>query len=227
MSAYPVLYEAEYVEKRSRLTTFFRGILVIPHIIVLYLIAIGLFFTVIGAWFAVVITGRYPQGLYDFNSNALRWLSRVGAYGYLLVDKYPPFDFGDHPEYPVQLTFAGPLPKYSRLKAFFRTLIGIPVMIIAYALSIVYQICALAAWVVGVILGRQPRGLFDGLQLGLAYQSKASAYLLLLTETYPPFSNENPTLEPVGASGELESAPSAFAAPTTRTPAERPGGLEG
>ncbi len=224
MSAYPVLYQPEYVEQRSRLTTFFRGILVIPHVIVLYLIGIALFFTVIGAWFAVVITGRYPQGLYDFNSNALRWLSRVNAYWYMLVDKYPPFDFGEHPEYPLQMTFAGPLPKYSRLKAFFRTLIAIPVLLIAYALALVYQICAIAAWVVGVILGRQPRGIFDGLQLGLAYQAKAAAYLLLLTETYPPFSNENPTLEPVGASAELSGG---FAAPQASTPAERPGGLEG
>ncbi len=84
MSAYPVLYQPEYVEKRSRLTTFFRGILVIPHIIVLYLIGIALFFTVIGAWFAVVFTGRYPQGLYDFDSNAMRRLSHVNAHWHML-----------------------------------------------------------------------------------------------------------------------------------------------
>jgi len=176
---------------------------------------------------AVVITGRYPQRLYDFNSNALRWMSHVHAYSYLLVDAYPPFDFGEHPEYPLRMSFAGPLAKYSRLKAFFRTLIAIPVMIIAYVLSIVYTICAFAAWVVGVILGREPRGVFDGLQLGLAYQAKAAAYLLLLTETYPPFSNENPTLEPVGAGAELASSPGAFGSPRSGRSAERPGGLEG
>lgn len=227
MSSYPVLYEADYIEKRNRLTVFFRGLLIIPLVLVAYLVGLALFFTVIAAWFAVVITGRYPPGLYDFNANALRWLARVNAYGNLQVDKYPPFGFGAEPDYPARVTFAGPLPEYSRPKAFFRLLIAIPLLIIAYAMQLVYTVCAIAAWFVAVILGRLPKGIFDGLDLGLAYYTKSWAYLFLLTETYPPFTNEHATLEPVREPAALGTTPGAYAPPTSSLPAERPGGLEG
>lgn len=221
MSAYPVLYEVDYVEPRNRLTVFFRLLLVIPHMIVMYLLGIAVLFTVIAAWFAQVLTGRYPEALYAFHANALRWLARVHGYLFLQVDRFPPFDLGEHPEYPVRMAFAGPLPEYSRLKAFFRVIVGIPVMVIAYAMGIVYQVCAIAAWFVVVIIGRMPKGIFDGIELGMAYAIKAAAYFMLLTETYPPFSNENATLEPVGATGALPDG--TFAPPR----AGLPGGLEG
>ena len=221
MSAYPVLYEVDYVEPRNRLTVFFRVLLAIPHMIVLYLVAVALTFTVIAAWVAQGLTGRYPEGRYSFNAKALRWLARVHGYLYLQVDRFPPFDLGEHPEYPVRMVFAGPLAKYSRAKALFRIIIAIPVMVIAYAMGVVYQLCAIAAWFVVVVMGRLPKGIFDGIELGMAYAIKAAAYLMLLTETYPPFSNENATLEPVGAAGALGGG--GFAPPRSSLP----GGLEG
>ena len=229
MSAYPVLYEADYIEKRSRVTTFLRWLLVIPHAVVGFLIGIALFFTAVAAWFAVVITGRYPQGLYDFNAGALRWFSRVYAYGYLQVDPFPPFGFEEAEAYPLRVRFAGPLPRYSRLKAFFRLVLAIPIFVVLYVMQLVYTLCAFAAWIVGVILGRQPKGLFDALDFTLSFQAKSFAYLTLLTETSPPFSNEHATLEPVGDARALETAPGGFAPPTVTAPAssQRPGGLEG
>ncbi len=229
MSAYPVLYQAEYIEKRQRLSVFFRIFLVIPHVLLGYLLAVAACFTVFGAWVVVSVTGTYPSGLYDFNAKLVRWVSRLSAFGYLQVDAFPPFGFDDDPAYPVRVQFAGPLPKYSRLKAFFRLIIGIPVIVVLYALSIVYQLCAVASWFVAVITGRLPRGLHDGLDLGLAYQAKTYAYLFLLTETYPPFSNENATLSGTETGGSLLSD-GVFAPPTQGSfapPSERPGGLEG
>src|SRR5689334_16042715 len=63
MSSPVVTFKSDYVEERSRLTTFFRLIMVIPHAIVWSLWAFVAFFAVVGAWFAIVFTGQYPQGL--------------------------------------------------------------------------------------------------------------------------------------------------------------------
>ena len=76
---------------RDRLTVGFRIILAIPHFIVLAFVMFGWCITTIVAWFVIVFTGDYPQGLWDFGVGTLRWLLRVQAYMLLLVDEYPPF----------------------------------------------------------------------------------------------------------------------------------------
>ena len=76
---------------RDRLTVGLRLLMAIPHYIVLTFILLGWLITTIVAWFIILITGSYPQGLYDFGVGALRWLLRVEAYLLLLVDEYPPF----------------------------------------------------------------------------------------------------------------------------------------
>ncbi len=69
-----------------------KWLLAIPHYIVLFFLAIGAFFSVIVAWFAILFTGRYPKGLFDFVVGVGRWGLRVNAYAFLLVtDRYPPF----------------------------------------------------------------------------------------------------------------------------------------
>ena len=70
---YPVTFGADYVEKRSRLTTFFRLILAIPHFIAVTLYFLAAEVVVIISWFALLFTGRYPQGMYDFVAGALRY----------------------------------------------------------------------------------------------------------------------------------------------------------
>ncbi len=67
-------------------------LLALPHYFVLALLYIGLFVTVVISWFAILFTGHYPRGLFDFAEGVLRWTNRVGAYAFLLVaDRYPPF----------------------------------------------------------------------------------------------------------------------------------------
>jgi hypothetical protein len=69
-----------------------KWLLAIPHAIVLAFLYIGVVFAVIGAWFAILFTGRYPRGLFDFVEGVLRWHNRVVAYAFTLVtDRYPPF----------------------------------------------------------------------------------------------------------------------------------------
>ena len=69
-----------------------KWLLAVPHYVVLFFLSIGLFFAVFVAWFAILFTGRYPRGLFDFVVGVQRWFWRVGAYAFLLTtDRYPPF----------------------------------------------------------------------------------------------------------------------------------------
>jgi len=69
-----------------------KWLLAIPHLVVLVFLSVAAFFAVVVAWFAILFTGRYPRGLFDFVVGVGRWWLRVDAYGFLLVtDRYPPF----------------------------------------------------------------------------------------------------------------------------------------
>mgnify|MGYP001827497487 FL=1 len=69
-----------------------KWFLAIPHYFVLAFLFIGAFFSVVIAWFAILFTGRYPRGLFDFVVGVGRWALRVDAYAFLLItDRYPPF----------------------------------------------------------------------------------------------------------------------------------------
>jgi hypothetical protein len=188
--SYPVSFHADYVEQRSRLTAFFRLILVIPLAIWAYFYGIAAGIAVVIAWFAIVITGRYPAALYEFVAGFTRFQVRVTAYGALLCDPYPPFLGAPEPGYPVRMEFAGPLEHYSRLKTFFRVIIAIPLVILRYVMGLLLEIGAVGAWFVIVITGKMPRGLFDLMVLANSYTARSDTYIYLLTETYPPFQDE-------------------------------------
>jgi hypothetical protein len=79
------------LEDRNRLTVAFRIILAIPQLIVLGLLGIAAFVVYIIAFFAVLFTGKWPEGLRAFNLNVIRYQLRVEAYLFLLTDVYPPF----------------------------------------------------------------------------------------------------------------------------------------
>jgi hypothetical protein len=69
-----------------------KWLLALPHYIVLFFLEIGAFIAVVIAWFAILFTGRYPRGLFDFVEGVIRWHNRVLAYTFVLVtDEYPPF----------------------------------------------------------------------------------------------------------------------------------------
>lgn len=76
---------------RDKVSVGLRIIYAIPHFIVLFFLSIGWMITSVIAWFSILFTGQYPQGLYDFGIGVFRWSTRVEAYMLLLVDDYPPF----------------------------------------------------------------------------------------------------------------------------------------
>ena len=73
-----------------------KWFLAIPHYIVLFFLGIAAIVSIIIAWFAILFTGRYPKGLFDFVVGVFRWCLRVAAYAFLLTtDRYPPFSLSD------------------------------------------------------------------------------------------------------------------------------------
>jgi Domain of unknown function (DUF4389) len=204
---YPVSYEADAaLEGRNRLTTFFRGLIVIPWVIVAALYGIVAEICAVIAWFAIVFTGRYPEGLYNFNAGFVKMASRVNGYYYLLTDELPPFNGEDNPQYPVRIGVSEPLGAYDRLKTGLRLILGIPVYLLAIVQNLIATVCAFIAWFAILFTGRLGEGLFNPIRSAMAYQTRATAYFLLITEDWPPFSLEESAAAPSGQiSAEAES----------------------
>ena len=78
--------------ERDRVTVAFRLILAIPHLIAICFLGMAWALATMVAWFAILFTGRYPRGLFDYVVGVGRWGLRVNAYAFLLTtDRYPPF----------------------------------------------------------------------------------------------------------------------------------------
>ena len=81
----------DYPERLSRWLIFVKWLFVIPSMIVLMLLGVVYYVVLLIAWFAILITGRHPKGLFNFGVGVIRWSFRINAYSYLMTDKYPPF----------------------------------------------------------------------------------------------------------------------------------------
>jgi hypothetical protein len=180
--------DIDYVEKRSRLTTFFRLILVIPHYIFLSVFALVAAVVTFIAWFAVLITGRYPQGMWNLVASYVKYAARVFAYLGLAVDPFPPFS-GDGP-YPVQTTIERP-ERLSRWKALFRIILIIPAAVIVSLLGYAIYSVAFILWLWIVFVGRSPKGLHDFMVTAVQYYTRFTAYAHLLVDAYPNFDQDD------------------------------------
>jgi hypothetical protein len=93
-----VRLEFPYPDARNDLNRWLpivKWLLAIPHYIVLFFLAIAAFVCVVISWFAILFTGRYPRGLFDFVVGVMRWGNRVQGYALVLItDRYPPFRLG-------------------------------------------------------------------------------------------------------------------------------------
>lgn len=88
---YPAVLYCARPPERNRLTVFFRPILAIPHFVALELVGIAAAVVLILGWFAVLFTGRWPEGMRSFAIGYSRWQMRLSAYVLLVCDEYPPF----------------------------------------------------------------------------------------------------------------------------------------
>ncbi len=89
---YPVTLEVEYDDNLSRWQIFLKWLFALPHLIIVTFLALAAIIVVFIAFFAILFTGRYPRGMFDFVTGTLRWYTRVNAYAFwLMTDRYPPF----------------------------------------------------------------------------------------------------------------------------------------
>ncbi len=194
-------YLATNEPRASRLTTFFRFLIAIPHGIVLALWGIVVYFTLVISWFALLITGRYPKALYDFHAGFARFAARYLAYSVVAVSRFPPFDGGEHPEYPVELQIGPPKESYSRLLVLFRFVPLIVVYFILVFVGIFLYVVSFVSWFVILVLGRLPDGLHGAMAFCLSYSARSTAYYLLLTERFPGFDGSPADAAPTQPAG--------------------------
>lgn len=188
VSAYPFGVDVEPPAQQNRLTILLRLFLAIPHIIVVGILAIVAQLLAIIAWFVIVITGRLPGGIASFLVNFLHWNVRVQGYTLLLTDRYPPFALGPATDYPVRFWGEAKLDGRSRLTVFFRLIMVIPHAIVLYILQFVANLLVFIGWFVALFIGRLPAFIHSFLAGYLRWSTRATAYVNLLTDDYPPFS---------------------------------------
>jgi Domain of unknown function (DUF4389) len=195
---YPIGYEADFNPEPNRWTTFFRIVLVIPWAIVMYVYLLAFLFTQFFAWVALVILGRYPQWLYRFNSGVVRYSVRYGAWAYLQTDAWPPFGLADDDSYPIRVRIAPAAERQSRLKAFFRLVLAVPMAILVYyGVASIQLGLAIVAWSTIVFRGYMPEAVNSALTFVNALYARFFGYVALLTDDYPPVGLER--AKPSGA----------------------------
>src|ERR1700691_1701753 len=209
--SYPVRVRARLAGPLSRWLCLVKWLLAIPHFIVLFFLWIAFAVVTVIAFFAILVTGRYPRSLFSFNLGVLRWSWRVRYYTYsaLGTDRYPPFSLDEEPGYPATLDIAYPQRLSRGLVLVKWWLLAIPqyAMPAAFAGGAAYthtpgsghtwQADALSGGLIGLLVcfaaitllftGRYPRGLFD-LVIGMnRWVVRVIAYAALMTDPYPPF----------------------------------------
>jgi len=168
--------------ERSRLTVFFRLLLVLPHVVVLVLWGVLIALLVLVGWVAAVVTGRLPAGLHGFFVSFLRYATRVTGYLTLLSNPWPPFGSGG--SYLVDAEVDPPAPQ-GRWGVAFRIVLAIPALLLAYVFRLGLQIVAFLGWFYCLATGRQSAGLQGLGAYCLRYETQTYGYLLLLTSRYP------------------------------------------
>jgi hypothetical protein len=220
---YPLRLEGELDPGLSRGLWLVKWLLAIPHYVVLAFLWIAFVVLTVVAFFAILFTGRYPKGIFDFNVGVMRWTWRVAFYSYnaLGTDRYPPFSLGpsDHParlevEYPERLSRGLVLVKWWLLAVPHYVVVGIFGAGLWWSGAWIGRggwgawgwggwgggligVLVLFAGVALLFTRRYPRGIFD-LVMGLnRWSYRVLAYAALMRDEYPPF-----RLDPGGREAE-------------------------
>jgi hypothetical protein len=186
-TAYPAPHPIELTVggdlTRSRLTVFFRGILVIPHLLLLYLWGVVAVLTSLVAWIVALFIGRLPDPLHRFQAAYVRYGARVVAYWWLIADPFPPFS-GSQGRGVVDV-IVEPARRQSRWGIFFRTILVLPASLLIEVFRLVNTVIAFLGWFYCMFTGRMEPGMQKLNALLLRYEVQAAGYVFLLTSRYP------------------------------------------
>lgn len=173
----------------SRLLIFVKWLLIIPNAIVMFLFAIAAMVVQMIAWWVILFTGKIPPGMHAFILRYIRWSTRVNLYLYLLTDQYPPYNGDPLDTFPLRLDCVRP-DRSSRLLLFVRWLLVIPHMIVVALYGWAVGIVTMLAWFAILFTGRYPQGLVPFVEGFFRWNHRVNCYMWMLTDEYPPFSNE-------------------------------------
>lgn len=216
-ATYPVRLEGRPDAELSQWLWLVKWFLVIPHLIVLAFLWTAFWVLTVFAFFAILIMGRYPRSVFDFNVGVMRWSWRVAfyAYGALGTDRYPPFSLGEEPDYPATLHVDYPERLSRGLVLVKSWLLAIPhYLVIGFFLggagflgwrwaggvllggSGLIAVLVLIGAVILLFTGKFPRGIQD-FALGMdRWVVRVGAYATLMTDEYPPFRLDSGPVEP-------------------------------
>jgi Domain of unknown function (DUF4389) len=183
---YPVYLEIERQEEYRRFMPLVKWLLAIPHYLALLVLGIGALFVIIASFFAVLFTGRFPEGMFNYLVGVHRWGLRVIAYTDLMVDPYPPFTLDDDPNYPVHFDIDYP-EQVNRWRPLVHWLLVIPYAIVAYIIYYLGRIMVFFAFFTILFAKTYPEGMFNIVRVSLRWMARASAYEYWMVTRYPPF----------------------------------------
>jgi hypothetical protein len=175
-----------YPTELNRWLPLVKWLLAFPHYIALFFVAIGAFFVHIFAFFAVLFTGRYPRGAFDYVVGTLRWTYRVAAYVHLMTDRYPPFTLQDDASYPLRAQVEYP-EHVEHWRPLVTWLLVFPYLLVAGALYWLTGLLTILAFFTVLFTKQIPRGIFELMMPGLRWMWRANAYAYFTARQYPPF----------------------------------------
>ena len=178
----PVLVSFAPPTRQNRLTIAFRGLLAIPHLIILYALGFAAGAVAFIGWFAALFTGRLPEWAHTFITGVVRWQVRVYAYILFLTDAYPPFSFEDDP-YPVRLVTARA--RLNQAAVLFRLILIIPASFVIGVAFYGLGVLAFFFWLIALVAGRLPDSLHQAIAATLRAQARLYCYFYMVTGVYP------------------------------------------
>jgi Domain of unknown function (DUF4389) len=190
---YPATLEVDRADRIANWRPIVQWLLAIPHFVILYVLGFVAEVVAIIGWFAILFTGKLPDGLANLVCLYLRYNNRTIAYAGFLREEYPPFAFetvapdpGTYP--PVRTGLTPELEDRNRLTVAFRIILVIPQLIVLSVLGIVAFLALVIAFFAVLFTGRWPEGLRTFVVGIMRWSTRVTAYLYLLTDEYPPFS---------------------------------------
>lgn len=185
---FPASLDVDPPAGQNRLSVLLRLLFALPSAIGLSIVGLIAGVITVIAWLVILFTGKYPGGMMNVVQGYVRWAARTYGYLYMLTDKYPPFSLNEDSAYPIRPTVGGETDGRNRLTVFFRYLMAIPHLIVLGILNYAMAVVGFLAWVIALFTGSVPPGLHNFIAGYVRWQMRVQTYILLLTDTYPPFS---------------------------------------